>query len=56
MYFDPTDVEDLRTALERVVTTVELRANLRERGFQRIALFSWDKCATETAKIYRGLV
>ncbi len=56
IYFDPTSVEDLRTALERVVTTAGLRETLRKRGSERLAVFSWDKCAAETAQIYRELV
>ena len=56
IYFDPNSVEDLRTALERVVTTAALRADLRKRGSDRLAVFSWEKCAAETAQIYRELV
>ncbi|WP_077081412.1 glycosyltransferase family 4 protein [Mycobacterium numidiamassiliense] len=56
VYFDPKSPEDLRTTLERVVTTPELRSDLRERGYARIGTFSWDKCAEETARIYREIL
>jgi glycosyltransferase involved in cell wall biosynthesis len=56
VYFDPNSAEELRTALERVVTTDALKADLRERGYRRIAAFSWDKCAAETARIYREIM
>ncbi|KBZ63801.1 hypothetical protein K875_02513 [Mycobacterium [tuberculosis] TKK-01-0051] len=55
-YFDPNSVEDLRIVLERVVTTPELQETLRARGYERIASFSWDRCAAETARIYREIV
>ena len=56
VYFNPNDVEDLRKALERVATTQTLQADLRARGYTRIAAFSWDECATATARIYREVL
>ena len=56
VYFDPNNAEELRTALERVATTEGLRADLRARGYARIAAFSWDRCAAETARIYREIM
>jgi glycosyltransferase involved in cell wall biosynthesis len=56
VYFDPNNAEELRTALERVVTTEGLQADLRARGYRRIAVFTWDKCAAETAQIYREIM
>jgi len=56
VYFDPNNAEELRTALERVLTTEGLQADLRARGYARIAAFSWDKCAAETARIYREIM
>jgi glycosyltransferase involved in cell wall biosynthesis len=55
VYFDPTDPEELRAALERVVTTQGLQDDLRTRGYARLAAFSWDRCAAETARIYREI-
>lgn len=54
-YFDPNNPEELRTALESVATNETLQADLRARGYARIAAFSWDKCAAETARIYREI-
>ena len=56
VYFDPNNPEELRTALERVATTETLQADLRTRGYARIAEFSWEKCAAETAQIYREIM
>lgn len=55
-YFDPNNPEELRTALERVATTEGLQTDLRTRGYARISEFSWDKCAAETAQIYRQII
>ncbi|WP_102417699.1 glycosyltransferase family 1 protein [Mycobacterium sp. 4858] len=55
-YFDPNSPEELRTALERVVTTQGMRDDLRAHGYARLAAFSWDKCAAETARIYREII
>jgi glycosyltransferase involved in cell wall biosynthesis len=52
VYIDPNSAEDLRMALERVATTEGLQADLRARGYARIAAFSWDQCAAATARIY----
>ena len=56
VYFDPNKPEELRTALERVATTQALQADLRARGYARITAFSWDRCAAETAQIYREIM
>ncbi|MCA2247983.1 glycosyltransferase family 4 protein [Mycobacterium intracellulare] len=56
VYFNPNSPDELRTALERVATNEALQADLRSRGYARIAAFSWDKCAAETARIYREIV
>lgn len=56
LFFNPTDVEELRMVLERVVTTPELQADLRAAGYARLGAFSWDRCAADTARVYRGIV
>jgi len=56
VYFDPNGPDELRTALERVATTESLQADLRARGYARVAAFSWDRCAAETARTYREIL
>ena len=53
--FDPLDEEQLRNAMERVVTSEGLRQELIARGRRRCAAFSWEGCAQETLSIYRKL-
>jgi glycosyltransferase involved in cell wall biosynthesis len=55
-YFDPTSPESIAAAIERVVSSSTLRQNLIALGLERIKMFSWDMCATQTASVYRQLV
>lgn len=53
---DPTDVEGLTRQMERVLTDGELQKDLRARGLDRAAQFSWDRTARETIAVYRRVV
>jgi glycosyltransferase involved in cell wall biosynthesis len=53
--FDPSDLDAMRSAMERVAGDESLRAALIERGRQRVRQFSWERCATTTAAVYRRL-
>jgi len=55
-YFAPSDVDDIRRAIEAVAYSGELRAKLVSSGTHRLAHFSWEKCAQETLSIYHRLV
>jgi glycosyltransferase involved in cell wall biosynthesis len=52
----PTDIDELATAIYRVISDNNLRRQLSQAGLARAALFSWEKTATETLKIYREVV
>jgi glycosyltransferase involved in cell wall biosynthesis len=52
-YFDPSDVDSIREAMESLVSSAELRTTLIARGRERLANFSYDRCAAETMKVYR---
>lgn len=55
-YFDPANVESIRGAIERVLSSDCHRNTLIQNGRERIKLFSWDRCAAETYNIYRKLL
>ncbi|HKG54118.1 MAG TPA: glycosyltransferase family 1 protein [Anaerolineales bacterium] len=55
-YFDPVDIENMRVAIERVVTSDSHRKLLIAKGRARLKYFSWDRCAAETLDIYMKLV
>ena len=55
LMFDPTDVEAISDAMERVATSTALRRDLIQRGHERRKLFSWQRCVKETLDVYRLL-
>lgn len=55
-YFNPMDLDSIRYAMEKVLTSVERQAELIQNGQLRCAQFSWQQCALETAAIYKGLM
>jgi glycosyltransferase involved in cell wall biosynthesis len=52
-YFEPTSVDDLAAALERVLGSRELQEALRRKGLERVKLFSWKECARRHCQVYR---
>ena len=55
-YFDPEHIESIRASLESVLQSTERRAELIRKGFKKCVEYSWNRCASETLEIYRGLV
>lgn len=55
-YFDPSDTESMRAAIERVVTSDSHRELLTVKGRARLQRFSWDRCAAETLDVYMNLI
>ena len=55
-YFEPTSVEGLAAAMERLLESAERRAELRRRGLERVKLFSWDECARRHCEVYRSVL
>lgn len=53
---DPTNVDLLTDAMARVLTSPQLASDLRERGLAHARTFTWARCATETAEVYREAV
>jgi glycosyltransferase involved in cell wall biosynthesis len=49
----PGKVEELVQALRQVLQSSVLRQQLRERGLQRAKLFSWERTAQETLRVYQ---
>ncbi len=53
---DPLDTASITSALERLLGDAALAADLRQRGLQRAALFSWPATAAATLDFYRHAV
>lgn len=56
VYFDPNNTDSIQTAIEKVVFSEDLRNDLIAAGYENIKSFTWQKCSTETLKIYQKLV
>ncbi len=54
MYFTPTVVGEMVEAMVQMVESSDMREDLISRGFKRAQQFSWEKCARETAKVYKS--
>lgn len=52
-YFDPRDTGAMMRAIDDVILSPARADALRRAGFARLAHFSWDRCAHETAAVYR---
>lgn len=56
LYFDPTDGESLRKAMEELINNNVLRLKLKEKGFERLKQFSWDTTFLETLEVYKTVI
>jgi glycosyltransferase involved in cell wall biosynthesis len=50
---EPTDHEVVGEAVSRVLTDPNLRAEITQRGLERVREFTWHRTAVETLKVYR---
>jgi glycosyltransferase involved in cell wall biosynthesis len=55
LYFDPYSIEDMRSAIEKVISSPSLQSELIDRGREQVKKYSWKTCAAKTAKIYKTL-
>jgi len=55
-YFEPTDIESIRIALERVALDESRCTELKAAGALRCREFSWERCASETVAAYNTLL
>jgi len=53
---DPNEAEEIAIAMHRLLTNDELHDELREKGFQRAACFSWDEAARQTLLVYQSVL
>jgi glycosyltransferase involved in cell wall biosynthesis len=50
---DPFDVNDIASAIEKVISNSDLRSHLRVKGFERARLFDWRETARQTVAVYK---
>lgn len=52
---NPHDVDEIALAMRRLHSSAELRANLIERGYQRVGEFSWDAVALRVQDVIHSV-
>lgn len=55
-YFDPESIEDMATAIDRVLSDEKLRKQLIRNGKAVAAKYSWDRLALETLTVYEQVL
>ena len=55
LLIDPYEFEDLAVAIDKVVSNSALRMDLIQKGFERAALFSWERTAKQTLEVFRSV-
>ncbi len=55
LYVDPQDSEQLGMEIERLVSDRDLQTQLRNKGFERVKQFTWERAAQETLNLYRNV-
>nr|WP_153365897.1 glycosyltransferase family 1 protein [Rhizobium sp. ICMP 5592] len=55
LYFDPGKQDELVAAMRRIAGDEALRADLRQRGHENVARFSWDDSAEKVLRILEEL-
>jgi glycosyltransferase involved in cell wall biosynthesis len=53
---DPEDVDAMTEGLRRALEDEALRRELRAKGPERAALFTWDRCVERTIEVYRQVL
>ncbi|HOU11920.1 MAG TPA: glycosyltransferase family 1 protein [Anaerolineae bacterium] len=54
LYFDPLDTDSISETLWQGLSSAALREDLRQRGLERAAQFSWERAARATLAAYRS--
>ncbi len=56
MYFNPQDQEEMTHVISRVLHSESFREEMKQKGLNRAAEFSWDKTVEKTLEGYRRLM
>lgn len=51
IYFDPYNKQEIKDAIYKVLTNNEIKQEMIAKGKQRLAEFSWEKCAKQTHQV-----
>jgi glycosyltransferase involved in cell wall biosynthesis len=56
VYFDPKEPEELAQAIERVLSSNELRLSLRAKGLERAKRFTWEESTRKHVELYQRVL
>lgn len=56
VYFNPVDLEDFLSKLEKVMMDTRLRTQMIEKGIDQALNFSWEKVAKQTIEVYEKVL
>ncbi len=52
---DPSNIEELASAIQRLLDDAQLREDLRQKGYKRVEQFSWTASAQKMLAVYQQL-
>lgn len=52
---DPYNIEEMATAMWRVISDKELSEKMAKKGMERAAGFTWERCARDTLRVYNDV-
>ena len=55
IYFDPSNIQNIKISIEKIAKSKNLQNKLIKKGYKNIKRFTWEKCARETIKVYNNL-
>jgi glycosyltransferase involved in cell wall biosynthesis len=55
-FFEPSSVDDLAEAIERVLSSPQRQAGLRQKGLEQVKQFCWGECARRHCEVYSSLL
>ncbi|NCQ54213.1 glycosyltransferase family 4 protein, partial [Candidatus Saccharibacteria bacterium] len=56
LYFDPTNTDDIASAINQVLSDDNLRNNLIKKGHEQIKKYSWKRMAEQTYSVYKDAI
>lgn len=52
---NPSDIKELTNAMYMVLTNNKMKLCMKEKGIERAKMFSWERCAKETLRVYEDV-
>lgn len=56
LYFDPADADSIHETIKKVIYDSNLANSLKEKGYEQLKKFSWEKCASDTFEVYSSVI